>query len=137
MAMAPGAPEGTDIIGPDSESARLRKIPSTLRRIRDGQSTTVLLVEQAGKPMRVGRFADPSEGEMAQSDEGPWITSEFASFSSGVNQDNHAGPYGYHSGATVAMCDGSIHFWPREIEPGVMFALLTREGSEIVNTNDW
>ena len=134
---SPDAPEeDAVVILPDTENARIRKIPSTLRRIRDGQSTTVLLVEQAGKPL-FENLGSADEG-MSMSDQGPWLTGEFASFSArGVNQDNHRGAYGYHNGASVAMCDGSVHFWPREIATEVMFALLTREGAEIVSNNDW
>ena len=60
-----------------------------------------------------------------QPTEGAWLTSEYASFyATAVNQDNHAGPFGYHAGATVAMCDGSVHFWPDDIDHEVMVALL-------------
>jgi hypothetical protein len=123
-------------VNPDVFSAKIRKIPSTLRHVRDGLSNTVLIVEQAGKPNRKSRLQVPTEGELPT--EGAWVTSEYASFfAAGVNQDNHSGPYGFHSGASVAMCDGSVHFWPREIAQEVMVALLTREGSEIVGDNDW
>ena len=123
-------------VNPDIFSAEIRKIPSTLRHVRDGLSNTVLIVEQAGKPNRKSRLQVPPEGELPT--EGAWVTSEYASFfAAGVNQDNHSGPYGFHNGASVAMCDGSVHFWPREIAQEVMVALLTREGSEIVSDNDW
>lgn len=149
---APQAPEADGAadsrVIDDTESARIRKIPSTLRRIRDGESTTVLLVEQSGKPNLIPKIELPPEAELPrdedgneiqpQSNEGPWITSEFADFSVPVlNRDNQKGIYGFHSGATVAMCDGSVHFWPTEIDSGVMFALLSREGQEIVSSGDW
>ena len=135
-AMVPTAPESDTRVQPDVESAKVRKIPSTLRRVRDGLSNTVLIVEQAGKPTRENIYEQDEEGHMGM--EGAWITSELGTFNAtAVNQDNHGGAYGYHNGATVAMCDGSVHFWSREISPVVMFALLTREGSEIVSDNDW
>ena len=136
--IGPAAPEADMAIGvePDLDSAKIRKIPSTLRRVRDGLSNTVLVVEQAGKPARVNPYNESDEDSLAT--EGAWLTSEYASFYAGaVNQDNHSGPYGYHSGASIAMCDGSVHFWPREIDAEVMFALLTREGSEIISDSDW
>lgn len=126
----------TAAVHPDLYSAEIRKIPPSLRRVRDGLSNTVLLVEQAGKPEKRNSLEEPMETELPS--EGAWVTSEYASFfAASVNQDNHSGPYGFHSGATVAMCDGSVHFWPRTIATHVMTALLTREGSEIVNTKDW
>ena len=130
----PAAPNFS--VNPDLHNAEIRKIPSTLRRIRDGQSNTVLLAEQAGKPNHIRQFDSGEEGELPT--EGAWITSEYASFSAAaVKQDNHRGLYSYHAGATVAMCDASVHFWPREIDPQVMNAFLTREGSEIYSTADW
>lgn len=137
---AGGVPVGGDApefsIVPDSHNAEIRKIPSSLRRVRDGQSNTVLIVEQAGKPTRKRPFSHGEElGEIPI--EGAWITSEYASFSAGINQDNHAGPYGFHNGATAAMCDGSVHFFSREMEPNVLGALLSRDGGEIVSTSDW
>jgi len=155
----PEAPQAPGFAGPgfagdaadsrvvdDTESARIRKIPSTLRRIKDGESTTVLFVEQAGKPNIIPKIELPpdpprdADGNVIepQSNEGPWITSEYSIFSvPALNKDNQKGIYGYHSGASVAMCDGSVHFWPSEIDSGVMFALLSREGHEIVSNGDW
>ena len=118
----------------DVFNAQIRTISSTLRRVRDGLSNTVLLVEQAGKPARLATFdiSNPVPTE------GAWITAEYSSFyASGVNQDNYAGPYSFHAGAMAVMCDGSVHFWSRNIEREVMMALLTRAGSEILDSGDW
>ena len=129
-------------VPPDEYSAQIRKLPATLRRVRDGLSNTVLLVEQAGKP-KIERHKGATQINDNQplpefSNEGAWMTAEYATFSAtGVNQNNHQGPYGYHTGAMVAMCDGSIHFWSRDMSEEVMRALLTREGSEIVSSDDW
>ena len=133
----PGMAPEFSMVNPDSYSAEIRKIPSTFRRVRDGLSNTVLIVEQAGKPKRENRLGVPPIEAPGSATEGAWVTAEFASFAAKVNQDNHAGPFGYHSGASVVLCDGSVHFWPSEISDRVMFALLTREGSEIVGSNDW
>ena len=129
------APESALVVNPDSHSAEIRKVPSSFRRVKDGLSNTVLIVEQAGKPER-RNLHHVSEGELPT--EGAWVTSEYASFfAAGVNQDNHSGPYGFHTGASVTMCDGSVHYWPREIAQEVMVALMTRDGSEIVSDGDW
>lgn len=143
----PDGPEGGRI-EPDFRSAEIRKIPSTFRRVRDGLSNTVLLVEQAGKPQRVNKNGagpqpefppgDPGEDVPDVSSEGAWLTGEFASFSTGVvNENNHSGPFSYHNGVSVAMCDGSVHFWASDISEKVLRALLTRDGSEIVSSGDW
>ena len=118
----------------DVFNARIRTQPATFRRVRDGLSNTALLVEQAGKPERLSKIEiqDPAPTE------GAWVTAEYSSFyASAVNQDNYAGPYSFHAGAMVIMCDASVHFWPREMEQEVMIALLTRAGSEILDSADW
>lgn len=136
-------------VEPDLRSAEIRKVPSTLRRVRDGLSNTVLIVEQAGKPERLSRNPEPTFDEdmpgapfsetlmNAVSTEGSWITAEYASHSNGVNFNNHLGPYSFHNGVSVAMCDGSVHFWPEGTSDEVVRALMTREGNEIVGSGDW
>jgi hypothetical protein len=37
----------------------------------------------------------------------------------------------------VAMCDGSIHLFSTDMEVEVVTALLSRNGDEIINANDW
>ena len=128
-------------VEPDAYSAEIRKVPATLRRVRDGLSNTVLIVEQAGKPLRVSKQAAQLDEEPVESElptEGAWMTAEFASYyAPGVNQNNHSGPFGYHQGASVSMCDGSVHFWSSDMSGDVMRALLTREGAEILGSDDW
>ena len=139
--MAPQPPNEFDdarFVDPDIYSAEIRKIPPTLRRARDGQSNTIMIVEQAGKPEAINRTPGWTADPDFMPSEGAWVTAEFASFyGTGVNVDNYNGPFSFHRGVSVAMCDGSVHFLPREIELKVLFALLTREGNEIVGTNDW
>ena len=136
----PDMPGPEQRVEPDVYSAEIRKVPSTFRRVRDGLSYTVLLVEQAGKPVREGNGlvdVEPAPGTDLPT-EGAWLTAEYASYyATGVNQDNHSGPFGYHQGASVAMCDGSVHFWSRNMSEEAMRALLTRDGSEIVDDTDW
>ena len=107
----------------------------------------MLVIEQAGKPTRIPNEELNDETDLMPSEaesnlqpiesEGAWLTAEYASFSTGVNKNNHAGPYAFHNGVSVVMCDGSVHFWPEEIDEDVMFALLTREGSELYSSGDW
>ena len=118
----------------DVFNARIRTESASFVRVRDGLSNTVMLVEQAGKPARLSTI----EIQAPSPTEGAWVTAEYSSFyANGVNQDNYSGPYSFHSGVTVVMCDASVHFWSRDIEQEVMIALLTRSGSEILINTDW
>jgi prepilin-type N-terminal cleavage/methylation domain-containing protein/prepilin-type processing-associated H-X9-DG protein len=113
----------------------LRVLLGSLELITDGLSNTALVIEQAGKPLKYGphgtaAIVDPSEGI--------WGTCDFSSFySDGVNQDNHTGPYGFHHGANVAMCDGSVHLWPEGMASEIIIALLSRDAGEIIEFEDW
>jgi prepilin-type processing-associated H-X9-DG protein len=121
----------------DQTSARIRHEgrQGAWKRIRDGLSFTILLLEQAGKPQAYdGRRqilpADPTEG--------PWATAEMSSFlGAGLNRDNYADPYSFHRGVNVAMCDGSVHFLYDEIDAAILRALMSRDGHEIMSPRDW
>ncbi|TWT76071.1 hypothetical protein Pla123a_28580 [Posidoniimonas polymericola] len=122
-------------IAPDAEGLRRRTERVPLRAIADGLSQTILLVEQAGKPSRfdgggVPRPASPTEG--------PWATAEMAAYyTTGVNLDNYSGPYGFHAGANVVMCDGAALTLGADAEWGVVAALMSRHGEEIIDDGDW
>jgi prepilin-type processing-associated H-X9-DG protein len=119
-----------DLIGPGR-----RARPNRLRTIADGLSKTILLAEQAGKPTRYDDMRTPQQ---VVPSEGPWATGEMASYyASGVNRDNLSGPYGFHSGANVAFCDGSVLMLNTDVERVVLAALLTRDGDEIIDAGDW
>jgi prepilin-type N-terminal cleavage/methylation domain-containing protein len=48
-----------------------------------------------------------------------------------INASNNNEPFAFHSaGMSVAMADGSTHFIPADIDPGLYAALSTRAGSE-------
>jgi prepilin-type N-terminal cleavage/methylation domain-containing protein/prepilin-type processing-associated H-X9-DG protein len=119
----------------DRLSPKLRILPGKQKSIVDGLSQTAMIVEQAGKPVQftaswAGTEIDPSEGA--------WGTCDFSSFySNGVNRNNHSGPYGFHAGANVAMCDGSVHLWPEQMAIEVVVALLSRDAAEIISPTDW
>jgi prepilin-type N-terminal cleavage/methylation domain-containing protein/prepilin-type processing-associated H-X9-DG protein len=125
---------GTDVT-PDSLGPAQRAIRSSLSAITDGLSKTILLVEQAGKPLRydaahISHEVPPTEG--------PWATAEIGTmYSPGVNRENLSGPYGFHSGANVAFCDGSVQLLPADTEWEVLAALMTRNGDEIIDVDDW
>jgi prepilin-type processing-associated H-X9-DG protein len=119
----------------DHFAAELRARPGRYKFITDGLSHTALLVEQAGKPLKYGPQATAT---LVAPSEGVWGTCDLSSFySDGVNQDNHTGPYGFHHGANVAMCDGSVHMWPAGMANEVIIALLSRDAGEIIDMRDW
>jgi prepilin-type processing-associated H-X9-DG protein len=120
---------------PDPIGPGRRAQPNRLRTIADGLSKTILLAEQAGKPTR---YDEARTGQQVMPSEGPWATGEMASYyASGVNRDNLSGPYGFHSGANVAFCDGSVLMLSTDVERVVLTALLTRDGDEIIDAGDW
>ncbi|MDC0937350.1 DUF1559 domain-containing protein, partial [Pirellulales bacterium] len=119
----------------DRNDAMIRVRPANMRRIGDGLSRTALLVEQAGKPLKYDRT---KQSEEVTPTEGAWATAEFSSFyAGGINDDNLSGVYGFHEGAMVAMGDASVHLFAEEMEVEVLTALLTRDGDEIIDANDW
>lgn len=125
---------GIEIV-PDQLGPQRRVRPARLSRVLDGLSKTALLVEQAGKPTRYDatRTATPATPR-----EGAWITGEMGAFSDmEVNHDNLNGLYGFHSGANVAMCDGSSLTLGAGADASVVAALLTRSGHEIIDAHDW
>jgi len=120
----------------DRYNPALRIEPGRLKMIGDGLSNTAMLVEQAGKPMQYDQARVAEVVDVPK--EGAWATAEFSSFyASGVNRDNLTGLYGFHSGAVVAMCDGSVHLFAADMEVEVVTALLSRNGDEIIDADDW
>ncbi len=119
----------------DRTNPMLRTKSGNLKMVEDGLSQTALLVEQAGKPQN---YVRAHKAEEVLSPEGAWATAEFSSFyAPGINVDNLTGIYGFHNGACVAMCDGSVQIFSPEMEPEVVTALLSRNGDEIIDSDDW
>ena len=119
----------------DRLSAEIRRKVPRLRRVRDGLSRTILMVEQSAKPQG---YVERSTKVTVAPTEGPWITAEFSSYyGEGVNIDNYTDPYGFHTGPNAAFGDGSVFTMPAEISPVVLAALLSRDGNEIVDERDW
>ncbi len=119
----------------DAFSATQRMKPAKLKNVRDGFSKTALLVEQAGKPNGLGSDADAVHHPPS---EGAWATCDYGSFyGDGINTHNYHDPYGFHRGAIVALCDGSAKWVSEATTKEIIVALLSRDGSEIVEPLDW
>jgi prepilin-type N-terminal cleavage/methylation domain-containing protein len=116
-------------------SAALRTKPGSLRKVLDGLSKTALLVEQAGKPFGMG--LDSSAPNHTPS-EGAWATCDIGFFFGfPVNTHNYRDPFGFHNGAFVAMCDGSVSLISESAPSSVVVSILSRDGNEIVSSDDW
>ena len=119
----------------DRRSPAIRIEQGDLRSVLDGLSNTTLLVEQAGKPLLYDRNR---KAEEVLPREGAWATAELSSFyAAGINRDNQTGIYGFHTGAVTAQCDGSVRLFAADMSPEVVTALLSRNGAEIINGDDW
>ena len=126
----------------EASTAVLRSQSAKLTSISDGLSSTVLLFEQAGKPTVFDRefsaVPDSSFGPFQFFTEGPWATGESGIVSENrVNEWNADGLFGFHVVAHVALCDGSVHGLASDVDGSVVAALLSRNGREIIDANDW
>ncbi len=140
-------------------------IPVPIAWITDGTSNTILLAEDAGQPLNYilgavqpytnnGSTCTGCVGDWGWADSGfPYsingsnpatgaIASSSASPATGVascviNCNNNGEVYSFHSGgATVVMCDGSVHFLAQSISPTVFAALCTAAGGESVSIDN-
>ena len=119
-----------------------------LAKVLDGLSNTFLLAEQAGLPVLYwGRPANHEDGPWPKrrpvEDEDVKYRGETGVFSlyfhhergashsaySGmqVNCKNHGGLYAFHTGATVTMCDGSVHFKPTDTDSAILAMQFSRD----------
>jgi prepilin-type N-terminal cleavage/methylation domain-containing protein len=127
----------TDYVSPDAENPERRRKPAPLSHIRDGHSSTVLIVEQSGKPTALGSIPVGTPGG-PESAEGAWATAEYSTFyAEGLNTDNHRDPFAFHAVVHVAYCDASVHSWPLDMSPDVIRALMTAAGKEVIHPSDW
>ena len=126
----------------ETSVAVLRSQPAKLASIGDGLSATILLFEQAGKPSVFGGQPDlpspPASDSFQFFTEGPWATGEFGVVSENqVNEWNADGLFGFHVVAHITLCDGSVHGLASDVDGRVVAALLSRNGREIIDANDW
>ena len=119
-----------------------------LAKVLDGLSNTFLLAEQAGLPILYwGRPANHEDGPWPKrrpvEDEDVKYRGETGVFPiyfhhekgashsvySGmqINCKNHGGLYAFHTGATVTMCDGSVHFKSTDTDPEILAMQFSRD----------
>ncbi|MBI2807567.1 MAG: DUF1559 domain-containing protein [Planctomycetes bacterium] len=118
--------------------------------ITDGTSNTIMLVEMSGRPY----WYLPSKQRSTSTANNPrtygfgfWAhnnahnISTFLADGSGVgtacaiNCSNQFGVYSFHSGgANVAFADGTVRLLSESVTPGILAALITRAGGEIVSS---
>ena len=99
------------------------------RDVRDGLSQTILLLENAGKPVcyRQGRRASCTITRFRWASPNLWMTiNDVCGRDQLVNCSNNSRPYSFHpAGLNVAHADGSVHFLNQQIDPDVFISRIT------------
>ncbi len=129
-----------------------------LSKITDGLSTTILLIEQAGRPAAWrNRTQKPGDAQfgMSPNARGAWagwgsIAFGAANVETGetpgrgdstdcsVNCNNWFGIYGFHEdGANVLFCDGSVRFVGKNLDPLTFAYLTVRDDGHLIHLDDF
>ena len=123
----------------------VRKV--NFKQITDGLSQTLLILERAGLPDQYfdsGAKREPHDPPTYRTwaNVGLWAVSGYEPFNDVfhqahvplVNADNMLGLYSFHPGGALAtMVDGSVHFLSDSISSSVVLALISRNGSEVLD----
>jgi prepilin-type N-terminal cleavage/methylation domain-containing protein/prepilin-type processing-associated H-X9-DG protein len=145
-----GYPRFTNVTGDPRQVGALVKDQRTrITEITDGTSNTILVAEDAGRPdlyITGGVKGDPS---IAGWKEGGWAdpgapfsidgsdTNGSVPGSCAMNCSNNSEVYSFHNGGALFLfADGSVHFISSSLDLCTLAALVTRAGSEQVNTGD-
>jgi prepilin-type N-terminal cleavage/methylation domain-containing protein/prepilin-type processing-associated H-X9-DG protein len=116
--------------------------------IVDGMSSTLLLVEDAGRP-RLWRAGSPGPDQTVGGS--PWTSGAnlFLVHGSTFDGTTHPGPcalnctndkgiYSFHpGGANALFADGSVHFLKGSLDIRILARLSTRDGGEVVSGSDY
>ncbi len=134
--------------------------PTPLRKITDGTTHTLLVVEDAGRPefwvngalqtgdwtssgcdnpgvtgglTQGGAWADPNSNIPLHGFTGADLASLSCTGSTPFNVTNNSEAYSFHNGGVQGcMVDGSVQFFPDDIDLAVYAALITRAAGEVI-----
>lgn len=99
------------------------------RDVRDGMTHTLVLVENAGKPVcyRLGRRAECTITRFRWASPNLWMTiNDVCGQDQLLNCSNNSQPYSFHiDGVNAAYADGSVHFVSQQIDPNTFVSLVT------------
>jgi len=123
----------------------------SFREVSDGLSNTVMFFESAGRPYiwRAGRQISRAETPALSVLVCAWAEGNLfvaRGYDQGgvgrgrcmVNCSNQFAVYGFHpGGANVCMADGSVRFLKQTISAETFAALLTRQGGEIISSDQF
>lgn len=147
----------TDQMGGNQRQAMADDVYLPIAKITDGLSCTLLLIEQAGRP-DVWRNGKKQEGGgqfgMSANARGAWAgwgsigfgpagadgisAAKGDSTDCTVNCNNWFGIYGFHTdGANVLMCDGSVRFVGKKLDPLTFAYLSIRDDGNLISPNDY
>ncbi|MFO0897740.1 MAG: DUF1559 domain-containing protein [Pirellulales bacterium] len=114
--------------------------PPRLANIEDGLSNTLLVFEQAAKPLRIETLLNqpPERQELLLEpfECGAWMTSEEGGIGwpEGFNLDNYYSLYSDHPGLVhILMCDGAVRVVRAGTSPHLIGSIMTRAGGEVVD----
>lgn len=113
---------------------------SNFSEIEDGSSNTILLYERTGLPELNPRGASTILGQSLE--QCPFWSSMLASdiyaYSLRPTSNNWDTRYSFHpGGANLAMCDGSVRFFPNDAPMELFIASFTAAGGEVVDDAKW
>jgi prepilin-type N-terminal cleavage/methylation domain-containing protein len=120
-----------------------------LKEIPDGTSRTLLVTEQAGRPVHYVFGFRQSDNVAQYNWWGPWASYNCVSFwtysDDGVTPDgfctvncnNSQGVYSFHrAGANSVFADGAVHLLSTNLDRDVLVAIITRASGESYSMSD-
>ena len=108
---------------------------SKMRDVLDGLSSTILLVECAGRPDKYlqGRL-HPDGSDVPSAGWSDPTNQFYADERQPINFTNDDEIYSFHTGgAQILLADGSVHFITESIAAEILVGLISHQGREIVN----
>lgn len=121
-----------ELISVDYVRHRRQEVRVKPSDVRDGMSKTILLFENAGKPVcyQQGQLSDCHITRFRWASPNTWMTlNDVCGENQLMNCNNNSQPYSFHPwGLNFAFADGSVQFIAQEIHPNLLVSKLTRAG---------